>query len=133
MKLAIAIVLHVFLPLYLGLLTYQLRSIKPNWFSLIDPVIPIITILSDVNVALAAFIKWNLADMGWGWSMSASLLLIESKSAIYDTVWLTGYVLALGLEIGQIFGLPGTFDFRDLLALTAGYFIPIIFLKEKSS
>jgi hypothetical protein len=79
------------------------------------------------------WILFSLPDGLWIFSYVSLMLFIWQNSvSIKNIFWISIIpILAIGSEIGQLFGLvPGTFDFADLLLYLFGMTLPFMFFTK---
>ena len=79
------------------------------------------------------WILFSLPDGLWIFSYVCLILLIWKNSVSFKNIfWLLIIpILAIGSELGQLFGLIiGTFDLTDLLLYILGIALPFIFFKQ---
>lgn len=121
------VVLHVVLPLVLGVLVYVAWRTTD---------VQLVTWLPDAlvralrgslgRIPLPDFVRGSAPDAAWGWSFGAALALVwRGRPLRAKARWLAGGALvAAYAEVGQLWGLPpGRFDVIDLFAIVLGFAI----------
>jgi hypothetical protein len=122
-------VVHVVLPLVLGVLCYaawrsqDVRIVA--WMSRIAPRGAVGGEGTEGGASrVPAVIVGSLPDAAWAWAFGSALALVwHGKSWREKAAWLcAGWAVAVFAELGQaIHVLPGTFDVADLVAIALGF------------
>lgn len=118
----------VIAPLALGALAYfALRGPEirlfgwANAIGLARAVAVIRSLAAPVRAHVPAFIAGSLPDAAWAFAFGAALALVWKKASAW--MWI-GAAVTASLELAQAFHLiPGVFDWIDLVAMVASYFI----------
>jgi len=128
MKEARRAVLLVVLPLVVGVLGYaawrseEIRLV--HWLAYLLPRAVRTARSGGAALGLPRVVVGVVPDLAWAFAFGACLTLVwRGRTGAQGKVWIgAGFVVALGCELGQAWGLlPGTFDRLDLVAIAVGY------------
>lgn len=125
-----AILIHVVLPLLAGFLIYLFFR-SDTWFH--QAIIPAWKIrLQPDHSTLGSILKFHFPDFCWSYSFTSALLQWKYRYKI-KLPWFGSFILtALAVsEIVQVLLKPAfTFDWLDLVAVIAAFFLSSWFLKS---
>lgn len=124
------VVVHVVLPLVLGVLVYVAwRTTDVELVTWLPDAIVRALRGSIGRIPLPRVVLGSAPDAAWGWSFGAALALVwRGRPLRAKRAWLAaGALVAAWAEIGQLWGVPpGRFDVFDLVAIVAGYAAAVV-------
>jgi len=135
------IILHTFLPLFIGGVIYLL--IRPANFlihSIVEEswLLPSISTIRQASISFSSslpnIIVYSLPDGLWVYSFTATIFYvwnfkINNWSLLFSSV---PVILGIGSELGQFFKIvPGTFDFIDIIFYLFGFILSISILTNQ--
>lgn len=129
--------LQVCLPIFVGGTIYTLFGSPALWvfdwyaqLGLTDFVTTVRGLFTDLRPLLPAWVLYSLPDGLWVYAYTSLMLNIwrvSGRSTIKTTWILSGVVLAVGTELGQLLGLVvGTFDIWDIYFYATGFLLALL-------
>lgn len=110
--------------LVLGMVVYARRTptLGEHWLGVTAPVNAWRPTLAPCLDSLPVWLLDSGPDAAWSFSLAAIVAVIAGRGRMGIAWRVAGFVLAVGYEVGQRYGVvPGTFDSGDLIAIIFAY------------